>query len=31
LDGLGILPDGGEGYGTGVSVMASLQLLQNLQ
>jgi cellobiose phosphorylase len=31
LDGLGILPGGGDGYGNGVSVMASLQLLQNLR
>ncbi len=31
LDGLGILPGGGDGYGNGVSVMASLQLLRNLR
>ncbi len=31
LDGLGTLPGDSAGYGTGVSVMASLQLLQNLR
>ncbi len=30
LDGLGTLPDGSPGYGDGVSVMATLQVLQNL-
>lgn len=30
LDGLGLLPDGSPGFGDGVTVMASLQALQNL-